>query len=247
MPTGRDRSTRLKALEDDVEELDLKTGHISETNRNSGRRFSGTMEEATIRANSPRSMSSKSAQRSPAGLQKTSQSPIASEMSRSEHEEVVGGEITVKLEPGQPPKLARSSSQKIWTKPSQLFNDYPSRTEEAQSKFDVIPACIYGSKYMGSTEHGMDCDCTEEWGKLAYILTLLYTCSFAHKRCRQLNENQRSMRRGLGLHQSCDKDRVYWGLRVRPRVPKPTLPATPVCQCHSHPDRKERIRLTWRY
>lgn len=173
MPTGRDRSTRHKVLEDDTEEMDLKIGQISGADGNSGRRFSGTKEEATITANSSRSTSSKSAQRSPAGLPKTSQSPVASEMSKPEHEEVVGGQITVKLEPGHPPKLARSSSQKIRTKPKLLFDDYPSRTEEAQSNFDVIPACIYGSKYMGSTEHGMDCDCTEEWGKLAYTLHLI--------------------------------------------------------------------------
>jgi len=181
MPTGRDRSTRLKALEDDIEERDLKNGHTSDTDRSSRRRFSGTNEEATIKANSPRSMSSKSAQCSPARLPKTSQSPVASDMSRSEHEEVVGGQVTVKLEPGQPPKLARSSSQKIRTKPAQLFDDYPSKTEEAQSKFDVIPACIYGSKYMGSTEHGMDCDCTEEWGKLAHIshsTMYIFICSY---------------------------------------------------------------------
>lgn len=179
MPTGRDRSTTHKALEDAAEEMDLKNGQMSGADRHSGGRFSGTKEEATI-TNPPRSMSSKSAQRSPAGLPKTSQSPIASEMSRSEHEEVVGGQITVKLEPGHPPKLARSSSQKIRTKPSLLFNDYPSRTEEAQSNFDIIPACIYGSKYMGSTEHGMDCDCNEEWGKLAYTLhstIYMFICS----------------------------------------------------------------------
>lgn len=180
MPTGRDRSTRHKALEDATEEMDLKNGQISGADRNSGGRFSSTKEEATITANPSRSMSSKSAQRSPAGLPKTSQSPIASDMSRSEHEEVVGGQITVKLEPGHPPKLARSSSQKIRTKPSLLFDDYPSRTKEAQSQFDVIQACIYGSKYMGSTEHGMDCDCTEEWGKLAYALhstIYMFVCS----------------------------------------------------------------------
>lgn len=167
------RSTTHKALEDAAEEMDLKNGQMSGADKHSGGRFSGTKEEAAI-TNPPRSMSSKSAQRSPAGLPKTSQSPIASEMSRSEHEEVVGGQITVKLEPGHPPKLARSSSQKIRTKPSLLFNDYPSRTEEAQSKFDIIPACIYGSKYMGSTEHGMDCDCNEEWGKLCIYSSLYY-------------------------------------------------------------------------
>ena len=80
-------------------------------------------------------------------------------------EEVVGGEVTVKMEPGQPPKLARSSSQKISSRPVELFTDYASKTEEAKGVFEVIPTCTYSSKSMGATEHGMDCDCSEEWGK----------------------------------------------------------------------------------
>ena len=167
MASGKDRLSRLK-LEDDLEEMDLKNDHPSATEKERDR-MNGTRGEVTIKAESPRSISSKStqhSQRSPSGPRKISESPYDSDMSKSEQEKVIGGEVTVKIEPGKPPKLARSSSQKIWTRPAPLFDEYPSRTQEAQTKFEVIQACIYGSKYMGSTEHGMDCDCAEEWGKL---------------------------------------------------------------------------------
>ena len=103
---------------------------------------------------------------------KASRSPDGSHASISE--EIVGGEVVVKMEPGQPPKLARSSSQKIPSRPAQNFNDHVSKTEESKSVFEVIPACVYSNKHMGATEHGMDCDCSEEWGKAVYIFNFVY-------------------------------------------------------------------------
>lgn len=81
------------------------------------------------------------------------------------HEETLGGDITVKLEPGKPPKLARSSTQKVTARPPPLFHHLPDATDEATSTFAVIADCIYSSKYLGDTEHAMECDCAEEWGK----------------------------------------------------------------------------------
>ncbi|KAH2207151.1 histone methyltransferase set2 [Aspergillus fumigatus] len=78
-------------------------------------------------------------------------------------EEKVGGDITVKMEPGQPPKLSRSSSQKVVAQPPQLFLHLPDSTAEAQSTFEVMETCTYANKYMGYTEHAMECDCAEEW------------------------------------------------------------------------------------
>lgn len=112
---------------------------------------------------------SKSGTQSPT---KASRSPDGSHASISE--EIVGGEVMVKMEPGQPPKLARSSSQKIPSRPVQIFSDHASKTEESRGVFEVIPACVYSNKHMGATEHGMDCDCSEEWGKAVYIFTLVY-------------------------------------------------------------------------
>lgn len=88
------------------------------------------------------------------------------------HEEIVGGDVTVSVEPGQPPKLSRTTPHKIKARPLALFSDAVDTTSEAQKQFDMISNCSYCNKYIGSTEHGsMDCDCVEEWGKSLPTLT----------------------------------------------------------------------------
>jgi histone-lysine N-methyltransferase SETD2 len=83
-----------------------------------------------------------------------------------EHEEVLAGEITLKVEPGKAPKLARKSSQKVIARPPPVFDHLPAATAEAVATFQVIRDCIYGSKYMGASEHdALGCDCSEEWRK----------------------------------------------------------------------------------
>lgn len=107
-------------------------------------------------------------------------------------EEKVGGDITVKMEPGQPPKLSRSSSQKVVAQPPQLFLHLPDSTAEAQSTFEVMETCTYANKYMGYTEHAMECDCAEEWGKLCFFpfsvssssVSYGYYCSLRFFTCR---------------------------------------------------------------
>ena len=157
--TEHKRSRRHKVLENSVEELHLENGDAL------GRLGKEIKEEATISdRSSPRDTSMKSSSQSPMKTSLAMQSPSTGS---GKHEEVVGGEVTVKLEPGHPPKLARSSSHKIISKPAPLFHDYPSKTEESKHTFQLLEQCSYTSKYIGSTEHGsMDCDCTEEWGKL---------------------------------------------------------------------------------
>ena len=90
---------------------------------------------------------------------KESQSPV------EKNEEVVGGEVTVKQEPGQPPKLARSTTQKIPARVAPLYDHLPDATDEATSTFALMDICTYSNKWLGFTEHAMECDCTEEWGK----------------------------------------------------------------------------------
>lgn len=106
----------------------------------------------------------------PTRMKTDSQSPMkmrsASQTPKSEYdgEEIIGGDITVTLEPGKGPKLSRKSAQKVVSRPPTLFNESADVTEEAIGVFQVIKDCIYGSKYMGSSEHDpLDCDCSEEW------------------------------------------------------------------------------------
>ena len=101
----------------------------------------------------------------------SSSPPVKSDMSvdspraKDEHEDKIGAEITVKMEPGQPPKLARSSSQKVVSRVAPLFDHFPDKTEEAKESFQVMQSCTYANKFLGYTEHAMECDCSEEWGK----------------------------------------------------------------------------------
>jgi histone-lysine N-methyltransferase SETD2 len=105
----------------------------------------------------------KSESHTPIKVQSESQTP------KSEfdgEEETIGGDITVTVEPGKGPKLLRKSSQKVVSRPAPLFSDLEDVTGEAIEVFQVIKDCIYGSKYMGSSEHdALDCDCSEEWGE----------------------------------------------------------------------------------
>lgn len=153
-------------LEASVKELYLNGG---DTRKELGRLRTEEIKEesGSSRSHSPRDTSMKSNTESPIKNEKASQSPYTGS---EKQEEVIGGEVTVKMEPGQPPKLSRSTSQKVISRPVQLFNDWPSKTEEAKSTFHVLPQCTYSSKYIGSTEHAMDCDCAEEWGKTLNVI-----------------------------------------------------------------------------
>ena len=123
--------------------------------------------EKTSDPNSPKSPQIKSPSPSPVKSEKISQP--TTHMRSGDQEKLVGGEVVLKLEPGQPLKLARTSSQKIVARPAPLFTSYADKTEESKSTFQVVPACIYLNKYIGSTEQAMECDCVEEWGKLMSI------------------------------------------------------------------------------
>lgn len=101
----------------------------------------------------------RSGTQSPEKFQSGTQTPL------DKMETTVAGEITVKLEPGKPPKLSRNASQKVVSRAPPLFTDEPDMYEEATKTFDVLPTCIYAAKWLGSTEHAMDCDCRESWGE----------------------------------------------------------------------------------
>lgn len=53
----------------------------------------------------------------------------------SNDEEIIGGEVTLKQEPGQPPKLERSATQKITGRSIPFFHNYEDKTEEAKGTF----------------------------------------------------------------------------------------------------------------
>ncbi|KAL1853832.1 histone methyltransferase set2 [Paecilomyces lecythidis] len=145
-------------LEDATESPDVNGGSKDEPASMGSESPAGSKPAARSATNGVSSSSVKS--------RSSSRSPVKKDDDGSEVEEKVGGDITVKMEPGQPPKLSRSASQKI-TRPPQLFNHLPDSTADAQATFQMMEECTYANKYMGYTEHAMDCDCAEEWDSVA--------------------------------------------------------------------------------
>ncbi len=152
-------------VEAGIKEMHIKNG-VSPNKAAARIRISELKEEE---ANSPRSTSTKSLTQTPISSEKSSQSP---DMMKEDHEETVGGQVIIKTEPGHSPKLARTQSQKIVARPPPFFHSYEDKTEESKGHFRIIPGCLYSSKYIGSTEHAMECDCSEEWGKIIELFTL---------------------------------------------------------------------------
>jgi hypothetical protein len=88
----------------------------------------------------------------------------------STQEEMLGGDITLKMEPGpggRALKLSRSASQKIVPRPPPLYLDLPDSTEDAKTTFSVLPECTYANKHIGTTDPALECDCNEEWDPVA--------------------------------------------------------------------------------
>lgn len=90
---------------------------------------------------------------------------LIANMNAPPKEELLGGAITLKIEPGKAPKLSRAASQKIVSRPKPLYHHLPDATADAKSTFDLLPECTYANKHIGTTEHALECDCSEEWGK----------------------------------------------------------------------------------
>jgi hypothetical protein len=155
-----------REIKEEVADMTLEDASIKEDD-NSGNAVVANGSLANGRSRSATPFDSKSRSRSPLKHEHTSASP---KTEQDEHEEVVGGDITVTVDSGKPPKLSRKSSQKIVSRPPPLFSHLPDVKEEAVSVFQCIKDCIYGSKYMGFSEHdALDCDCSEEWSMYIYI------------------------------------------------------------------------------
>ena len=129
--------------------------------------------------------------------------------SSTTREDVVGGEITLKMEPGKAPKLSRTASQKIVSRLPSLYLDLPDATEEAKATFSVLQECVYANKHIGTTDPALECDCGEEWGKPTPQLAHRQNERRANGVRRCLNSSQPCLWRGFGLHQPCNQDGVW--------------------------------------
>jgi histone-lysine N-methyltransferase SETD2 len=63
---------------------------------------------------------------------------------------------------------AQTPKREAGPRSPQLFHHLPDDTAAATSSFEVIPDCIYGNKYMASSDQeALGCECSEEWGESA--------------------------------------------------------------------------------
>lgn len=132
----------------------------------------GKYEDAPTPGDIKRSRSGTPAQKStPRSPPKNSSASQTPKSDYEEDEEVIGGDITLTVEPGKAPKLSRKSTQKVAARPALLYNDLPDSTEDSLSVFQIIPECLYGSKSMGKSKMSddddgpIDCDCSEHRSK----------------------------------------------------------------------------------
>jgi len=192
------RDTKSEVVDAALSEMKLEEG-VSPSDAGDTIALNGTYDaptpEAIKRSRSSTPMARQSVSQSPIKKQSGSQTP----KSEDDGEEIIGGDITVTIEPGKAPKLSRKSSQKVVARSPQLFSQMEDSTQEAISVFQVIKDCIYGAKHMGSSDHdALDCDCSEDWSEYLWfaVSTNADWCS------RQWQES--CVRRRLGLHQPCD-------------------------------------------
>jgi hypothetical protein len=84
----------------------------------------------------------------------------------------MNGHAPSKMEPEEglkPLKASRSAKSQPVPRVAALFDHLPDATAEATSTFASMEACTYSNKYLGYTEHAMECDCSEEWGMFCLI------------------------------------------------------------------------------
>lgn len=67
--------------------------------------------------------------------------------------------------PTKPTKTSRAASSKLPPRIAPLLDHLPDVYDEATSTFSVLDACTYQNKYLGFSDHALDCDCSEEWGQ----------------------------------------------------------------------------------
>lgn len=105
-------------------------------------------------------------------LKESHSSSASTPRAKSENEEVIlkteskttNGRNSPDMDVMPSKKSARASKKGV-PRVAPLFDDLPDATDEANSSYQVIDSCSYQNKYLGYTEHAMECDCSEEWGK----------------------------------------------------------------------------------
>ncbi len=163
MADNADQGVKQENLEAEVQDMNLKEEKAEDVDMDTITVADMTKKEGLASLNPSGSTTPKTARQSRSPVKRESTAPDGP--LKEEDTKIVGGEVELKLESGDRPKLVRKQSQKIKARPPQLFKDYDDKTGEATSHFSVIRDCIYAAKYMGATDPALECECQEEWGE----------------------------------------------------------------------------------
>lgn len=123
--------------------------------------------DSSSRSNTPQSASTK--------LKQTQRVSTSTPRPKSENDDAAVKSETDSMYKAESPIMPPSTSKKARNskKPpprvAPLFDHLPDATEQANSSYTVIDSCTYQNKYLGFTEHAMECDCQEEWGEFATL------------------------------------------------------------------------------
>jgi [histone H3]-lysine36 N-trimethyltransferase len=94
-----------------------------------------------------------------------SRATSASSIEKRDIKESSSAEASLSTEPTKFSKLVRAAPQKLVAGTVPLVDDLPDATMDAKRTFALMESCTYSNKFLGYTEHAMECDCPEEWGK----------------------------------------------------------------------------------
>jgi histone-lysine N-methyltransferase SETD2 len=170
-----DSEVKQEKLEMDVADMNIKEEQHDEQ---------GDVNMDTISGAEPvkqERSASTSGSATPKGIKRQHPSPVKDEnMAQfpSIKTEVVGGDVELRLDADERPRLVRKQSHKIARRSPELFTDTPDATSLATSTFSILQECVYANKQLGTTEHALECECAEEWGR--YQITYQATTRYAH-------------------------------------------------------------------
>jgi len=161
-------SPKADSVDEDTIAVKQESSHSKDRELEMSLLRTGTIkdERAVSASNSPSLLPSKlKSSRSSSSASIKSRATSESSIDKKDIKDKVGGGNSRKMEGAQQQKLARSASSKVISRVAPLYDDLPDATLDAKSSFSVLEFCTYSNKYLGYTEHAMDCDCSEEWGK----------------------------------------------------------------------------------
>lgn len=172
---------KQERLETDVAEMNIKEEqHYGQGDVNMDTKSAPEKKERSA---------SNSRSATPKGIKRQHPSPVKDEsMAQSPlpKTEVVGGGVELRLDEYERPRLVRNQSQKVARRTPELFTDLPDATAQATSTFSILLDCVYANKQMGITEHALECDCAEEWGKYQTDMArnITFATASADRTCR---------------------------------------------------------------